>query len=487
MCVSCAQSSIAAAESVGLDPLTSKVIAISAATVMLFGVVTPLVNPTTQVKAGAVCVKPNQKVVKGEKTFVCKKSGKKLIWKVRNKNVSQPSTTTPKEPDQKPAEQIQYQNPSIPSKNVELCKIREVSNSRGMTGAGFPAFNSMTPRFGTVKWALIPIDFPDLPGESNFKPRVTDQMALLSDWFENVSDGKFKVEWVLHDSWVRLPKPSTQYSIERSVNLRDAPNGEKLWTDAIQASDPEFNFSNIQTVNFLLPKGQTFITETSQGFPWDEAVSRLSTAEGRIASFATPGVFMDHPQAEYWSYWAHEFGHAIGLPHVGSSRGQLPPFNPFDLMGGQDGPTRDLSGWLRFIAQWLPDENVYCLPAADINTLELTLVPLIERKSGVRLAILPTSTTKAIMIESRRSSKFSCGPKDKNGVLVYEYDAQLGHGENFLIPIVPSDRTKQSVPGCRVEPFADPLLYQGNKLTIAGLTIEVVKVANLDQIRITKG
>jgi len=487
MCVSCAQSSIAAAESVGLDPLTSKVIAISAATVMLFGVVTPLVNPTTQVKAGAVCVKPNQKVVKGEKTFVCKKSGKKLIWQVRTKKVSQPSTTTPKEPDQKPAEQIQYQNPSIPSKNVELCKIREVSNSRGMTGAGFPAFNSMTPRFGTVKWALIPIDFPDLPGESNFKPRVTDQMALLSDWFENVSDGKFKVEWVLHDSWVRLPKPSTQYSIERSVNLRDAPNGEKLWTDAIQASDPEFNFSNIQTVNFLLPKGQTFITETSQGFPWDEAVSRLSTAEGRIASFATPGVFMDHPQAEYWSYWAHEFGHAIGLPHVGSSRGQLPPFNPFDLMGGQDGPTRDLSGWLRFIAQWLPDENVYCLPASDINTLELTLVPLIERKSGVRLAILPTSTTKAIMIESRRSSKFSCGPKDKNGVLVYEYDAQLGHGENFLIPIVPSDRTKQSVPGCRVEPFADPLLYQGNKLTIAGLTIEVVKVANLDQIRITKG
>ena len=91
------------------------------------------------------------------------------------------------------------------------------------------------------------------------------------------------------------------------------------------------------------------------------------------------------------------------------------------------------------------------------------------------------------MIESRRSSKFSCGPKDKNGILVYEYDAQLGHGENFLIPIVPSDRTKQSVPGCRVEPFADPLLYQGNKLTIAGLTIEVVKVANLDQIRITKG
>jgi M6 family metalloprotease-like protein len=285
---------------------------------------------------------------------------------------------------------------------------------------------------------------------------------------------------------VRLPKPSSQYSIERSVNLRDAPNGEKLWTDAIQASDPVFNFSNIQTVNFLLPKGQTFITETSQGFPWDEAVAKLNTDEGRIDSFAIPGVFMDHPLAEYWSYWAHEFGHAIGLPHVGASRGELPPFNPFDLMGGQDGPSRDLSGWLRFIAQWLPDENVYCLPAADINTLELTLVPLIERRPGVRLVIIPTSATKAIMIESRRSTKFSCGPKDKDGVLVYEYDAKLGHGENFLIPIMPSGRTKQPVPGCRVEPFIDPLLYQGNKLTIDGLQIEVIKVTNFDQVKITR-
>jgi hypothetical protein len=254
----------------------------------------------------------------------------------------------------------------------------------------------------------------------------------------------------------------------------------------MRAADPDFNFSNIQTVNFLLPKGQIFMTETSQGFPWDDAVKRLTTDEGRIASFATPGLFMDHPQAEYWSYWAHEFGHAIGLPHVGSSRGELPPFNPFDLMGGQDGPTRDLSGWLRFIAEWLPDENVYCLPAADVNNLELTLVPLIERKPGVRFVVIPTSSTKAIMIESRRSTKFSCGPKDKNGVLVYEYDAQLGHGENFLIPIVPAGRLKLNVPGCRVGPFADPLLYQGNSLTTSGLTIEVITVANIDQIRIKK-
>ena len=58
---------------------------------------------------------------------------------------------------------------------VERCMIKEVSNMRGMTGAGFPEWNSLTTKTGTVKWALIPIDFPDLQGEENFKVRVDDK------------------------------------------------------------------------------------------------------------------------------------------------------------------------------------------------------------------------------------------------------------------------------------------------------------------------
>jgi len=99
MCVGCAQSSLATAESIGLEPQTTKLISLAAAAVMLFGLVTPLANPATQVKAGAVCTKANQKVVKSGKTFVCKKSGKKLIWKVQAKKTNQVSTapnkTTP--------------------------------------------------------------------------------------------------------------------------------------------------------------------------------------------------------------------------------------------------------------------------------------------------------------------------------------------------------------------------------------------------------
>lgn len=387
-------------------------------------------------------------------------------------------------------EDLVYAAPSMPSDPVDVCRMREVSNSRGMTWAGFPDIGSMTAKTGVVKWALIPIDFPDLPGEKDFRVRVDDQMKLLSDWYETVSGGKFKVEWVVLDRWATLPGPSTDYTIDRSDNVDRVSNGPKLFTHAMNAADPLVDFTGVQTVNFLLPKGQTFLKETSQGFPWDQVVKDYRTNEGPIASYAMPGQFFDVPGRTYWSYWAHEFGHAIGLPHIGSSRGSLPPMNPWDLMGGQDGASRELSGWLRVLAGWLDDDQIFCKEASKVSSVEVTLVPLSDDKKGVKLAMLPLSSTKLLIIESRRETKFSCSTTpSRNGVLVYTYDATLGHGENFLTQVSPPDRPNQR-DSCSTqyggEPNPDFLLRSNDKVVVDGLTIEVLRHGNLDKVLIKK-
>lgn len=387
---------------------------------------------------------------------------------------------------------LTYAAPTVASDAVELCRMKEASNSRGMTWAGFPDQGSLTAKSGVVKWALIPIDFPDLQGEKDFRDRVDDQMKLLSEWYATVSGGKFKVEWVVLDRWATLAGPTTDYTIDRSDNVDRAPNGEKLFTHAMDAADPLFDFSGIQTVNFLLPQGQKFLTETSQGFPWDQVVKNYKSDEGSIASYAIPGQFFDLPGKTYWSYWAHEFGHAIGLPHVGSSRGELPPFNPWDLMGGQDGPSRELSGWLRMLAGWLDDDQVFCKDASNLKSVEMTLVPLSEDQKGVKVAMLPVSKTKLVIVESRRETKFSCRTTpSRDGVLVYVYDATLGHGENFLIPSSPGNRSVQrdscsSMNTRSTPPNPDFLLRKGDKVVVEGLTLEVLAHSNLDQIVITK-
>jgi M6 family metalloprotease-like protein len=427
------------------------------------------------VKAGATCKTKGQVKTVSNLKYTCIKSGKKLLW---NKGVAVKKPTSIKN--------ISYSSPSVTSDNVEVCKIKEVSMSRGFTGAGFPAWNTLTPSTGTVKWALIPIDFSDLPGEKNFRSRVDEQMQLLSEWFDTVSEGQFKVEWVVADKWVRLPSPSADYKIDRSENLDRMPNGLKLWNDAMTSSDPTFDFTNIQTVNFILPKGQNIIQETSQGFPWDAAVKNLVTKEGSVSSFSIPGKFMDQMGRQYWSYWAHEFGHAIGLPHIGSSRAAH-IFQGWDLLGGQDGPTRELSGWLRFLARWLPDEKVFCKQISSLGNVELTLVPLSSGDSGLKVAIVPLSESKALIIESRRVTKFSCRtPTPRNGVLVYTYDAKIGHGEDFLTPFSPPGRAFEQTIGCITNSTIDYLLRENDKITVEGVTVEVLLHRNYDRIKISR-
>lgn len=383
-----------------------------------------------------------------------------------------------------------YENPSEASDSIAKCKIKEQNPQRQSftnVWTGFPRVSPGTESSGTVTWALIPIEFPDLPGESDFRPRVDGQMELLSEWFDSASGGKFKVEWRVLDSWATLPDKSKNYKIEQSANVDMAKNGEKLFRDAMNAADPLFDFSDIQTVNFILPSGQTIITESSQGFPWDSVVRQYESDEGKIDSYSIAGKFFDEPGRTYWSYWAHEFGHAMGLPHIGASRGVTPPFNPWDLMGGQDGPSRELSGWLRFLAGWLDDENVYCKESENIESLEMTLVPLSGNDSRFRLAVIPVSKTKAILIESRRETKFSC-PTDpaRNGALVYVYDATFGHNENFFVEVSPPGREVQ-YSSCQYAPGTpDLLLRAGDKVDVEGVAVEVIEHGEFDKIQISR-
>jgi M6 family metalloprotease-like protein len=436
------------------------------------------------VTAGTTCKVLKQQTIYQNKVFTCIKSGKKLVWN-KGTIITKPAVTPSPKPD------LAYAPSSQPSSNIELCKTKEVSTSRSMyenaLPTGFPTskFNFAT-KSGTVKWALVPLDFTDIPGEADFRSRVDKQMVMLTEWFDVVSEGKFKVEWVVADKWTTLPGTSTDYQIPFSDGPDRSPAIAEFWNKAIAASDKNFDYTNIQTVNFILPLKQKVVDESLQGFPWEQAVKNYMTQEGRISSFSIPGVFFNSSNRQYWSYWAHEFGHAMGIPHVGSSR-YANPFLGLDLMGNQDGYTRELTGWLRFVAGWLDDQKVYCQELKNLSSNEITLAPLSSISDGIKMVVIPITNSKTLIIESRRETKFSCVmPTKRNGVLAYIYDATLGHGEEFLIPITPKGRPEEGSSNCAVSWYPNPLLYKGEKIDVEGVTIEVLDSLNYDKIRISK-
>lgn len=425
-----------------------------------------------------------------------------MVW---NKGVAIKPTPTPT-PTPTPKTDDVYSAPSELTDNIDLCKIKEVNlngprNGRaGPEGAliplpsGFPRVTPLIENSGTVKWALIPIDFQDLKGDTNFRSRIDNQTKKLSDWYSTVSYGKLKIEWSVLDQWVRLPNSTKNYEIATSMNLKDTSVGQSLFIDSIKASDPLFDYSDIQQVIFILPKGQTFVKESSQGFPWDKAVIEMRTQEGPIYGYSIAGTIFEEPGREFWSYWAHEYGHSISLPHIGYSRGDgIPPFNPWTLMGGQDGPSKELSGWERFLIGWMNDNQVYCKVLNVNQQVSLSTVPINENTGRINLAVFPLPSGKALLLESRRVTEFSCKTPTKwDGVMAYVYDPSLSHGQDFLLPISPVNRDKEYAECNGVKLYngaqlwSDVLLHKGDKITIEGFTVEVLEHGSFNRIRISR-
>jgi M6 family metalloprotease-like protein len=357
---------------------------------------------------------------------------------------------------------------------VENCKIQDASNPEvgvygGALYGGFNDKEKPVPSTGNVTWYLIPIDFTDLKGETSWRSRVDQQMQLLTEYYDFVSYGKLKINWKIHDDWITLPGDQKKYQIAFSG---DYITTENFWKDAILSADSRVDFTGVQVVNFLLPKNQIAVKETAQGFPWTGDINKYNSSEGKIASFTTLGQFFEVGSRTYWSYWAHEYGHTLGIPHISGSRASA-AYHQYDLMGNQDS-RRELSGWSRFAAtKWLEDQWIFCKSKSNITSELVNLSDLNSRGNGTKLAVIKLSPTRALLVESRNKTKFTGSDSvrgNTEGVLVYVYNATLGHNSEYLSPATS---------------VSDPVLSDGQSVTYEGVNIKVISVGVQDKVLIT--
>lgn len=476
-------------------------------------------------KSGASCPKVGLIKNFGGKRFTCIKNGKKLSWNkgvfiktaaprstpspTPNPSQSQspspapsptPTPSLPPSPSPTPSSSpgsnsvvkqkrssVIYAAPSLQSENLELCKIKQAGNDG--VRSGFPAATKLYQSTGVVKWALIPLDFSDLPGELNYLTRAQYEMDSASEWADMTSEGQLKIEWKVHDKWIRLPGLSRDYAIPVSDNQGfGSPAQQSVWTRAITEADKYFDFTGIQAVQFILPAGQKIIEYGIKGNAWFDVVKNFRTNEGtRIELFSIPSTFNEEPKSgrNFWSWWMYHYIVGLGVAKFGGSS-VATPLMPYLIQAMTEGE-RDLGGWIRFLVGWMPDNRVYCRTTASLTNLDLTLIPLTDNKSqGIKLAVFPLSQTKALLLESRRVTKFSCTTRtERNGVLAYIYDSTLGHQDEYFQPIAPTDRAIETY-SCFASPTKDLLLHEGDKVTYEGITIEMLGHGDFDQVRISR-
>ena len=346
--------------------------------------------------------------------------------------------------------------PSKPSLVRDTCKVAEVGTQRQAFSkyqlksiSGFPMTQSRLPSRGTINFLAIPVDWADVPGDSNALKESKNQLELLSEWWAMMSESNLKINSKIHDRWIRLPGESKNYAVPFSEAY---PETGEFWSKVIKVIDPYIDFSDVQVITFIFPTGQKVIPASVQELFSNGAIKDYPPQEGKPIAFIGPGSMFYQWNTNAWSYWAHEMGHLIDFAHGGSPNGNS-LIGGYDVMFGQDGPLRTLSGWWRFLAGWLTDDQVFCGDFRASFEYKVPILPIDSNKKGIKLVAIRLSETKILLIESRLFSRFDNtnavslyqqgtgltrqerSASEWSGVLAYIYDGTKGHLEDFFLPL----------------------------------------------------
>lgn len=335
----------------------------------------------------------------------------------------------------------------------------------GGVGLGFPRIADRQKATGDVRIAVVFVDFPDAVATRTPQNVFAILSPTAENYFRAVSYGRMNLILEPSFSWRRMSGATTQYGWNSLTHL----NHRIYIQEAVNLAEP-VDFSSSDAITVIsnpdagaLFNGPTFIGSPSSGISADGKLFTNATTSGRDL-------------LGWGGYWLnHEVGHSMGLVDLYAFFGTGNRFvGGFSLMGRINGQAREFFAWERWLLGWIDDAQVSCAPA---GTTEVVLSP-IERGGGVKMVIIPTGLTSALVVESRRAEGYDTNGPFVPGALVYFIDTAVASGQGVLrvLPINDLDETKGSAP-----------LQPGQSLSSGSLTITFVSQdAAGDRVRVVR-
>ena len=401
-----------------------------------------------------------------------------------------------------------------------ICKIEENSRARKIgdpvpnflgeadirgrykgNATAFPFAPTALPIMGEIDVALIYVDWADNPGNKIDYDYYQEQVKFFDDFYWMASENKLEMKVQTSDKWFRIDGSYEDFTLtfEEEAQRGEAPKKQVFYDAAVAASDPEFDFTDIEIVFFAFPRGKSVFFHGGPhefNFDWN---GYLKTEERDIYDTTAPGDWFlnsggDEPP---WVNYVHEVGHMLGIPHQANEDfkdGRVlqinNPINGYEIMANQGGATRTMSSWLRWLAGWLDDEQVACTTKATIEDEFYELTPINNVSGEKESLVIKLSDTKALVVESRRFDTYfdRPSPNNKNGLLVYTVDATKGSAQGNQALLSPRDITKYLVePMWRTSSELDAMFFQGDSVVFEGIKIEAYSIGkNSDVVRVTK-
>ena len=376
------------------------------------------------------------------------------------------------------------------STRSSTCKIM----SNGWFSPGFSRNDYLLYGKTGPKVKIIIPEFIDDPTKVNFQDTV-DALNLprVQAFYKSMSYGKVTLNFSGQDRTIKLPGKSTDYIDEKGKNERVFKLMKLAYSEFLKLN-PTRDF---EVLVFALPREYA---NPSAGFATDlSAISGdyWSDVKIRVTWMGSLPHNWGDPDAPPWKVLAHEIGHNFGLADLYSVTDTETMNNymgktigPFDIMGSLSAKGNELSYWSRWLLGWLDDSQVACV--ANLQTAQtIELSPVSTDDKGTKGIVIPTSTSTALLVESRKAEGYdSTLSPDEVGLLVYKIDTKIGSG-NGPIAVIPKVNQYSNVAFSRElhdnKRFLKAPLQPGDSLVVEGIRIINVGDGSKDKAFITLG
>ena len=374
------------------------------------------------------------------------------------------------------------------------------------TTAGFPLPSWAAPSTGTLRVAVLFMDFPD--AEANYTTRREAELSLpqAEEFLESASYGQLDVVFVPHHEWLRAEHPYEEY-FEPSVASKGF--SVRASTHAVALADDAVDFTHSHIALVVLPSAH-FGHGLSSGPVQADGV-------GVVTALVNAFKGASGPLGSWGDVAAHEIVHGLGLadlyPYSSAHQREEAPAGRrwidtnwglmrlqtaflaadddprltvrWEFASGKISHARqsiwnagEMLAWSRWQLGWLREAQVACVNDASAT---ITLEPIARPGDGVAMAVVPLNSHEVIVIESRRklgrdadidvgdgrNPDIVSGTSRRlvhEGVLVYTVDALAGSG---ALPLkIAGDSGNGQIGGY-------PLLEAGESVTLRGYTITV--------------
>ena len=342
------------------------------------------------------------------------------------------------------------------SRPIEDCKPLIRANNNFVEIGFLPQPNRL-PTTGSVKITAVFVDFSDEPARIGAHEYFSQFVRQGLSHIEDFGYGQVRFDIDGPHGWIRMPKPSSDYSFYRGMSNEDF---RAFAESALRQADSSVDFSQTDGFIVVVPPSikrgfdvsPAFVETPQTGVRVDGNVLMNGTVITTDAPWARPLVL------------AHEILHTMGLVDLYSFESTPPDYatqhefvGPYGAMGDITGRAPALFAWERWVLKWIRDDQIACL-GEGVHTLELKSVN--GDSQGTRAGVVPLGGSRFLALEARTSTGLDS--RGFNGVLPYVVDPSIPSGYG---PIrVPRD-SRRSI----MEP-----LRAGMTLALEGAGIEVV-------------